>query len=186
MQCVYIYWSRIRWQSNRNDIVIQLSTTANMPQKRSFQASPASKAETPPKGYAIDPAAGPMLRYQDSLPRLPVPTLSSTASKYLESVRPHLSDSAFSTTKTAVQSFLESSHASELQKRLQARAADPEVKSWLADWWNEAAYLGYRDPVVVFVSYYFVHLDDKRRRDPAKRASALIKALLPFRELTET
>jgi carnitine O-acetyltransferase len=157
-----------------------------MSPKRSFKASSASKTETPPKGYAIDPYAGPMLRYQDSLPRLPVPTLSSTASKYLESVRPHLSDSAFLTTKTVVQSFLESPQASELQKRLQARAAEPEVKNWLADWWNDAAYLGYRDPVVVFVSYYFVHVDDKKRREPARRAASLIKALLPFRELTET
>ena len=45
--------------------------------------------------------------------------------------------------------------------------------------------MGYRDPVVVFVSYFFVHVDDRLRRDPAKRAASLIKAMLPFRELTE-
>lgn len=42
------------------------------------------------------------------------------------------------------------------------------------------------DPVVVFVSYYFVHVEDKLRRTPEKRAAALIKAMLPFRELVET
>jgi carnitine O-acetyltransferase len=59
------------------------------------------------------------------------------------------------------------------------------MQSWLANWWNEAAYMGYRDPVVVFVSCYFVHVDDKLRRDPVKRAAALVKAMLPFRDLTE-
>jgi carnitine O-acetyltransferase len=126
-----------------------------------------------------------MLRFQASLPQLPVPSLSSTAAKYLESVRPHVSDSAFNATTAAVNAFLASPQSAELQKRLQDRAAQPGVQNWLADWWNEAAYMGYRDPVVVFVSYYFVHVDDKLRRDPAKRAAALVKAMLPFRELTE-
>jgi carnitine O-acetyltransferase len=126
-----------------------------------------------------------MLRFQASLPHLPVPTLSSTASKYLESVRPHLSDAAFAKTQSAVNAFLVSAQAAELQARLQDRAAKPGMKSWLADWWNVYAYTAYRDPVVVFVSYFFVHLDDKRRRDPAKRASALVKALMSFRDITE-
>jgi hypothetical protein len=42
------------------------------------------------------------------------------------------------------------------------------------------------DPVVVFVSYYFVHVNDKQHRSPEKRAAALVKAMLPFRELVET
>jgi carnitine O-acetyltransferase len=142
--------------------------------------------ETPPPGYTIDPTAGPMLRFQSSLPRLPVPTLSSTASKYLESVRPHLSPAAYTHTESVVKTFLASPEATELQRRLENRAADPEIKNWLSQWWNDYAYLGYRDPVVVFVSYFFVHLDDKLRRDPAKRAASLIKAMLPFRDLTES
>lgn len=159
-----------------------------MPKLRAtFKSSaPSRSVETPPPGYTIDPTAGPMLRYQASLPRLPVPTLSSTAYKYLETVRPHLTPTAFAKTESVVKAFLASSQAVELQKRLEQRAADPEIKNWLSDWWNEAAYMGYRDPVVVFVSYFFVHLDDRLRRDPAKRASALIKAILPFRHMTET
>jgi len=116
-----------------------------------------------------------MLRFQASLPRLPVPTLSSTASKYLETVRPHLTSPEFSSTQAAVKEFLESGQAAELQKRLEARAGDPAVKNWLADWWNDAAYMGYRDPVVVNVSYYYVHVKDRRRRTAPKRAAGLIK-----------
>jgi carnitine O-acetyltransferase len=133
----------------------------------------------------VDSSAGPMLRFQASLPRLPVPTLSSTASKYLESVRPHLTSSEFSSTQSVVKEFLESGQAAELQKRLEARAADPSMKNWLADWWNDAAYMAYRDPVVVYVSYYYVHIEDKWRRTASKKAVGLIKAMLSFRELVE-
>ncbi|EEB89371.1 hypothetical protein MPER_12539, partial [Moniliophthora perniciosa FA553] len=153
-----------------------------------FKSSPSRSmsSEIPPPGYSIDPKAGPMLRYQASLPRLPVPSLSSTASKYLETVRPHVSDAEYKHTESLITAFVASPQAAELQKRLEARAADPNVKNWLADWWNEIAYMGYRDPVVVFVSYFYVHLDDRLRRDPAKRAASLIKAMLPFREMTES
>lgn len=96
-----------------------------------------------------------------------------------------MTDSEFATTQQTVSEFLQSSQAAELQKRLEGRAADPNVKSWLSDWWNEAAYMGYRDPVVVFVSYFYVHVADKRRRDAPKRAASLVKAMLPFREMVE-
>ncbi|PPQ86322.1 hypothetical protein CVT25_005622 [Psilocybe cyanescens] len=139
-----------------------------------------------PPGYSVDSSAPPMLRYQASLPRLPVPTLESTCAKYLETAQPLLTKEEYTKTKSAVSSFLSSPLASELQKRLKDRAAAPETLSWLSDWWNEAAYMGYRDPVVVYVSYFFVHLDDRTRRDPAKRAASLIKAMLPFRELVES
>ncbi|KAJ7796195.1 hypothetical protein B0H14DRAFT_2916328 [Mycena olivaceomarginata] len=103
--------------------------------RRSLTMPPARKSssEVPPKGYAIDPSAGPMLQYAQ--------------------------------TEAAV-------HAGE------ARAADPGTLSWLSEWWNDAAYMGYRDPVVVFVSYFYIHVDDPRR--------SLLKAMLPFRTLTET
>jgi carnitine O-acetyltransferase len=114
-----------------------------------------------------------------------VPTLQSTAAKYLETVKPLLAPEAFAKTRKAVEDFVASPLAQTLQKRLQARAAQPRMQNWLADWWNDVAYMGYRDPVVVFVSYFFVHVDDQFRRDPAKRAASLVKAMLPFRELVE-
>ena len=137
-------------------------------------------------GYAEDPSQGPMLRFQASLPKLPVPTLTSTGAKYIESVRPHLTDSEFAVTQSTVNEFFKSSQAAELQKRLEARAAEPGMKNWLSNWWNETAYMGCRDPLVVNVSYYYVHVQDKRRRDGPKRAASLLKAMLPFRELVET
>ena len=138
-----------------------------------------------PPGYAIDPAEPPMLRYQASLPRLPVPTLESTCAKYLESVQPLLTPEDYTKTQSSVSSFLASPLAAELQSRLKDRAAQPETLNWLSDWWNDVAYMSYRDPVVVYVSYFYVHLDDLSRRKPAARAASLIKAMLLFRELVE-
>ncbi|KAI0631989.1 acyltransferase ChoActase/COT/CPT [Trametes polyzona] len=156
-----------------------------MSKTRSFKSSAPRKSDVPP-GYVADPTKGPMLRYEASLPRLPVPTLSSTAAKYLETVEPHLTREQFAKTQEVVNAFVGSEQAKVLQERLQARAADPNVKNWLAEWWNEAAYMGYRDPVVVFVSYFYVHVDDKTRPSQAKRAAQLLKAILPFRYLVES
>jgi len=142
-----------------------------------------SSAPTLPEGYVADPSAPTMLRYQASLPKLPVPSLESTCAKYLESVQPLVTPAEYSKTQTAVSDFLSSPLAAVLQNRLKDRAAGST--SWLSEWWNDVAYMGYRDPVVVYVSYFYVHLDDKLRRDPAKRAASLIKAMLPFRELVE-
>ncbi|KAG9035876.1 Carnitine O-acetyltransferase mitochondrial [Tulasnella sp. JGI-2019a] len=146
----------------------------------------APKRKEAPPGYAIDPTVGPMLQYERSLPRLPVPTLHSTAAKYLETVEPLVTPQEFEETKKAVQSFVTSDIAKELQRRLQERAGETARASWLSDWWNDAAYMGYRDPVIVFVSYFYVHLDDPFRRDPVRRSASLIKALLSFRDLVES
>ncbi|KAF7299596.1 Carnitine acetyl transferase [Mycena chlorophos] len=167
-----------------------LRLSARLP-RRSLVMPPTARknstaAEVPPKGYAIDPSAGPMLRFQASLPKLPVPALGSTAKKYLDSAKPHLTPAEFAQTEAAVNAFVGSPLAAELQKRLQARAAEPGRESWLSEWWNDVAYMGYRDPVVVFVSYFYVHVNDKLRTKQAERAAALIKAMLPFRQMVES
>lgn len=124
-----------------------------------------------------------MLLYEASLPRLPVPTLEETAQRYLKSLHPLLSETEFNASKTAVEKFVApGSLAHELQKRLQARREDPKVNNWLTEWWNNAAYLGYRDPVVPYVSYFYSHRDDRKRKDPAKRAAAISTAVLEFKQ----
>ncbi|KAK7048541.1 carnitine acetyl transferase [Favolaschia claudopus] len=146
--------------------------------RRSLTMPPSRKSSTevPPKGYIVDPSAGPMLRFQASLPRLPVPTISSTAHKYLETVRPHLNPAEYAQTEASVHAFMASPQAAELQKRLEARAAEPGMLNWLSEWWNDAAYM----------AYFYVHADDRLRTKPAQRAAALLKAMLPFRQMTET
>ncbi|CAO3688644.1 unnamed protein product [Rhizopus stolonifer] len=118
---------------------------------------PAHTPKTP-----VDPkAAGPMLRYQTNLPKLPVPDLNETLPKYLKTVRPLLTDEEFKRTEQAVKQFIApGSLGLELQKRLIARASDPNVANWMDHWWLDQAYMGYRDPVIVYVSYFFAYKDD--------------------------
>jgi len=153
---------------------------------RTFKTSAPARSSDLPPGYVEDPSAPAMLRFEASLPRLPVPTLSSTGAKYLETVRPHLTPAEFERTQSVVESFVQSDLGKQLQERLRARAADPDVKNWLADWWNDVAYMAYRDPVVVYVSYFYVHVDDPWRKDQVKRAASLVKAMLPFRAMVES
>ncbi|KEI42175.1 uncharacterized protein L969DRAFT_84046 [Mixia osmundae IAM 14324] len=156
-----------------------------------------SSSEAPP-GYSIDSSVGPMYRFQKSLPQLPVPNLIETAGKYLDSVRPLVSsadprtpdathggpNSAYAKTQHIVEEFVSSPLVKELQNRLRAR--ERESENWLSDWWNEAAYMGYRDPVVPYVNYFYMHKADKNRATPALRAAGLTRALLYFRKLVET
>ena len=123
-----------------------------------------------------------MLRFEDSLPRLPVPSLEETANRYLKSVHPLLSPAEFEHTKSAVEAFVRpGGQGQTLQQRLVARAQDPKIKNWLTEWWNNAAYLGYRDPVVPYVSYFYSYYDDRRRKNPAERAAAITAAALEFK-----
>jgi carnitine O-acetyltransferase len=130
---------------------------------------------------------GAMLRYENSLPKLPVPSLAETAAKYLKSVRPLVSPQEFAETEAAVKEFVAPGGVGEkLQTKLVRRAQDPDCKNWLASWWDDAAYLEYRDPVVMFVSYFYSHKDDRHRKLPAQRAAALTKAALSFKRMVDT
>jgi carnitine O-acetyltransferase len=124
-----------------------------------------------------------MLRFEESLPKLPVPTLEETAARYLKSVHPLLSPAEFQSTTAAVKDFVKPGGiGSKLQEKLLARREDPKHKNWIYEWWNDAAYLAYRDPVVPYVSYFYSHRDDRRRRDPSKRAAAISTSVLEFKK----
>ncbi|KAG7287753.1 hypothetical protein NEMBOFW57_007268 [Staphylotrichum longicolle] len=140
-----------------------------------------------PAGYVEDKSKGPMLRFQESLPKLPVPTLEETAARYLKSLRPLLTPSELEASTKAVQEFIApNGPGRKLQDKLVARREDPKTKNWMYEWWNDAAYLSYRDPVVPYVSYFYSHRDDRRRRDPAKRAAAITSAALEFKKQVDS
>ena len=128
--------------------------------------------------YNEDKSKGAMLRFEDSLPRLPVPTLEETCQRYLKSLHPLLTNEEYSASEKAISKFQQ--QAATLQDRLVAKAEQPETKNWIAEWWNEAAYLAYKDPVVPYVSYFYSFRDDRKRRNPAKRAAAITTAALEF------
>ncbi|KAI1461556.1 acyltransferase ChoActase/COT/CPT [Annulohypoxylon moriforme] len=156
--------------------------------KSIFMAPAARRSNSSiPSGYVEDKSKGAMLRFQDSLPRLPVPTLEETTSRYLKSLHPLLSPSELAASKIAVDEFIKPGGVGQkLQEKLIARREKPEIKNWIYEWWNDAAYLSYRDPVVPYVSYFYSHRDDRRRRNPAKRAAALTTAALEFKKQVDS
>jgi carnitine O-acetyltransferase len=128
-----------------------------------------------------------MLRFEDSLPKLPVPSLEETSERYLKSLHPLLNKEELAASQKAVKAFSQPGGlGTKLQERLVARAKDPKHNNWIADWWNEAAYLAYRDPVVPYVSYFYSFRDDRKRRNPAKRAAAITTAALEFKSQVDS
>lgn len=134
-----------------------------------------------------DLSKGPMFRFQESLPHLPVPSLEETASKYLRTVKAVSTEQEYAKTEEAVKEFIKpGAIGHKLQERLLARANDPKIKNWLSEWWNDVAYLSYRGPVVPYVSYFYSYKDDKLRKDPAKRAAFITTGVLDFKRQVDT
>eukprot|EP00984_Skeletonema_dohrnii_P039033 scaffold42960_cov155-Skeletonema_dohrnii-CCMP3373.AAC.1 len=112
------------------------------------------------EAYLEDHIGGKLYEKQHSLPRLPIPSISETISKFLPTALPLAkSEEEKDTLIKACEEF--ESQAGELQQRLIERR-DGEMKdsSWLQLWWNTLGYLQVRGPVVVNVSYFFQFSDD--------------------------
>ncbi|XP_061773720.1 carnitine O-palmitoyltransferase 1, liver isoform isoform X1 [Nerophis ophidion] len=94
----------------------------------------------------------PMLySFQNSLPRLPVPSVQDTCTRYLESVRPLMDDEKYERMKSLAKDF-----EMNLGPRLQWYV---KLKSWwtsnyVSDWWEEYIYLRGRGPIMVNSNYY--------------------------------
>ncbi|CAN3376038.1 hypothetical protein DIURU_003187 [Diutina rugosa] len=108
------------------------------------------------KNFSTSGPRGDLYKYQKDLPKLPVPPLNDTVTKYLKSVEPYLTPEQLAETTAKAQAFVKG-QGEQLQSRLQKFAADKD--NWLAEWWDDYAYLAYRDPVVPGVSYFFSHKD---------------------------
>src|SRR5450432_1546062 len=75
-----------------------------------------------PEGYREDTSKGSMLRFEDSLPRLPVPPLEETSARYLKSLHPLLTKEEYAASEKVVAEFQkEGSLGQTLQRRLLAR-----------------------------------------------------------------
>ncbi|KAK2832856.1 hypothetical protein Q5P01_016745 [Channa striata] len=117
--------------------------------------------------------------YQTSLPHLPVPAIKDTLSRYLESVRPLLTDPEFER-MTKLASQFESSLGNRLQRYLKLKAL--WATNYVSDWWEEYIYLRSRNPIMVNSNYYgmdFLYVTPTPVQ--AARAGNTITALLLYR-----
>ena len=99
---------------------------------------------------------GTLFAHQKSLQKLPVPPLKETCDRFLETIKPLAqSTEELENTRRCISEFIgPGSLGPVLHARLEDRSKKLE-DGWLAAWWQEYAYMGYRDPVVVFVNYFF-------------------------------
>lgn len=126
----------------------------------------------------------PLYASQDSIPHLPVPRLSSTLTKYAESILPYQNREEFAESSKKIREFADSDFGHELQKRLQDRAA--EKPSWISEWWNHDAYMGYRGRIVPEVNYFYVHKKGSNKgASQTEWASQLVRAVVEFKGLVD-
>uniref|UniRef100_A0A4W5KC02 Carnitine O-palmitoyltransferase 1, muscle isoform n=1 Tax=Hucho hucho TaxID=62062 RepID=A0A4W5KC02_9TELE len=117
--------------------------------------------------------------FQTSLPRLPVPSVDDTITRYLESVRPLLDDEQYNQMEVVANDF-KKDQAPKLQKYL-------ILKSWWAtnyvsDWWEEYIYLRGRSPIMVNSNFYamdLLYVTPTHRQ--AARAGNAVHAMLQYR-----
>jgi hypothetical protein len=118
---------------------------------------------------------------QDALPSLPVPDLNQTCRKFLESVRPLLTDEEYAVSKQKVEDFRKKEGKS-LHNDLWKYSF--KVRNWVEQTWEWGAYLSQRSPLPVYSNWYGI---DGNAPDPANRfvrlASLVIGALKFKKEL---
>ncbi|CAN9514223.1 unnamed protein product [Ophioblennius macclurei] len=127
-------------------------------------------------------------QYQDSLPPLPVPSLESSLSQYLDAVRPFASEQEFKATKDISRKFQEGV-GKELHQKLLQRAKTR--KNWLEEWWLDAAYLEVRIPSQLNVNFggpapYLEHCWPPAEGTELQRASISMWHTLQYWDLIRT
>ncbi|XP_015112385.1 carnitine O-acetyltransferase [Diachasma alloeum] len=123
---------------------------------------------------------------KQELPKQPVPDLHQTAQRYLRSLKPLLNDQEYSKTEKIVQDFIsECGLGPKLQKKLLERYE--KTDSWMNEWFLNAAYLGYRDSVLLMSSPGTVGppQDFKSPEDVQKFAAQLIVAVSTYNNLVK-
>ncbi|CAH1130070.1 unnamed protein product [Ceutorhynchus assimilis] len=121
--------------------------------------------------------------YQSSLPRLPLPSLHDTMTRYLKSVRPLVADAKHEKLKVLASEF-ENGIGKKLQRYL-------VLKSWwstnyVSDWWEEYVYLRGRYPLMINSNFYGIDaIMLHPTTNQAARAGSIINSLLMFRRLLD-
>lgn len=130
--------------------------------------------------WAFADKNAPLYAHMETMDRLPIPEVEPTLEMYLHSIKPYLSDVEFEVSKAKIETFGSEladtlyarlcSHSDEVDKATAAKGGS----SWLAEWWDNMAYLDYRDSIAFYVSYFYHFTDDLARKEQCSRAASLI------------
>ncbi|KAI9364522.1 acyltransferase ChoActase/COT/CPT [Zopfochytrium polystomum] len=170
------------------------------PAGRSFAAQ-----RTPVARFSSSPSAGDALLKtfdnQSLLPRLPVPTLQSTAAKYLKTLEPLLTPEQLQQSQERFEEFIKEGGLGETAQARLVKLDAQEKGSWLYDIWLRYAYLMYREPSLINVNWWSLFNDHPEqpeellRKPPPpgvfssfqiKRAAGLVNSMLNFKQLLDS
>lgn len=117
--------------------------------------------------------------FQNLLPRLSVPPIKDTISRYLRSMRPIVDDENFERLRREAEEF-ENGIANKLQRYL-------VLKSWWApnyvsDWWEEYIYLKSPGPLMVKSNIHFTDHHAHSTNKQTARAANVVYLFLEFRK----
>lgn len=122
--------------------------------------------------------------YEDTLPRVPLPSLEDTCARFLDWSAPLLTADQRAETEAAVADYLRpDGPARVLDAALRAYDAEPGVHSWLDDFWRYR-YLGRRDRIALNANFFFYFQDTGQNQ--LDRAAGLIAGTLHFKHLIDT
>ncbi|CAH1788913.1 unnamed protein product [Owenia fusiformis] len=110
----------------------------------------AASRSPPGGGIYVAPPGQKTFQYDEGLPSLPIPKLEQTLKKYLESVKPFVTEEEFRQTEFIVQQF-GSGIGKTLHKKLLEKAN--HSRNWLEKWWEDFAYLSWRKPIAPLVNF---------------------------------
>ena len=116
---------------------------------------------------------------QHLLPRVPLPDLEGTCSRFIEWCAPLLTADELAETKSSLDNFARPGGPAEiLHADLKAYDQRPDVKSWLDDFWD-TRYLGRRDRIALNANFFFQFT--KQASGQVPRAAKLIAAALNYK-----
>ncbi|KAK4580332.1 carnitine O-acetyltransferase yat1 [Recurvomyces mirabilis] len=155
-----------------------------MPERSEANAKEAtqnfSKEKLQPLMSHTNPASKPGVTFaaQDKLPKLPIPDLESTCTKYLAALDPLQTAREHAESERAVQEFLRA-EGPDLQEKLKQYSQGKS--SYIEQFWYDS-YLNYDNPVVLNLNPFFLLEDDPTpaRNNQVTRAASLVVSALSF------
>ncbi|OEU88230.1 carnitine O-acetyltransferase [Streptomyces abyssalis] len=121
----------------------------------------------------------PTFAQEDSLPRVPLPTLEASCERFLAWCAPLLSPGELAATEAEVTAFLSPGGPGRvLQKALEEYDSSEGVHSWLDTFWPYR-YLGRRDRIALNANFFFLFQDTDEPQ--VERAAGLIAGALDYK-----
>ncbi|WP_405495976.1 choline/carnitine O-acyltransferase [Nocardia sp. NBC_00511] len=124
--------------------------------------------------------------YDEQLPRVPLPTLEESCTRFLHWSAPLLTSDEYAATAATVEDLLRpDSPARVLHADLERYNETPGVGSWLDEFWP-SRYLGRRDRIALNANFFFLFRDDtalatSTSADQSERAAALTAAAVNYK-----